>query len=150
MPAPTQPPPLPPPVLASTIPPPPPVPDPPPPRARRPVSVLRRSLFGLAASVALAVFGIVPLLGLPGVLPLGIADFVLGGVLGTNPLARLSDSSWAAAIVVTLLAPVPIAPVLALLAWRRPSLHAGLAWLAAFGTAAIWSLVVAFGVLLAR
>ena len=138
-----------PPVLAPPLPPPPPAPGRVPPPARRPASVLRRGLAGLGVSVALAVLGIVPFLGLPGVLPLGIADAVLGGVLKTNPLARLSDSSWAAAIVVTVLAPVPIAPVLALLAWRRPALHAGLAWLVACGAAAFWSLAVAFVVLLA-
>jgi hypothetical protein len=110
---------------------------------------VKRFFVGLAVSIALAVLGIVPLLGLPGVLPLGVADMILHGVKGTGTLTRFGDSAWAAAIVVTLLAPVPIAPVLALVTWRRPALQVGLAWVLAFGVAALWALGVAFVVLLA-
>ena len=73
------------------------------------------------------------------------ADFGVGGVLGRDPVERWGGRSWVAAVLVTPLAPVPIAPVLAQLAWRRPSLHARLAWLVAFGAAALWSPVGRFG-----
>lgn len=125
-------------------------PPPAPAAARTPASVLRRSLLGLAVSVAMAVVGIVPLVGLPGVLPLTIADLVISTVKGTSALARFADSSWAAAIVVTVLGPLPIAPVLAFVTWRKPGLPGSTAWSLAFASAGVWSLLVAFVLLLAR
>ncbi|MCL4809004.1 MAG: hypothetical protein KJ062_14645 [Thermoanaerobaculia bacterium] len=117
---------------------------------RRPVSVLRRSLVGLVVSVAIAIVGVVPFVGLPGVVPLMVADLVISTVKGTSALSRLTDSSWAAALFVTVLGPLPIAPVLAFVTWKKPALPGAVAWTAAFAAAGAWSLAVAFVLLLAR
>ena len=127
----------------------PPVPGPPAPPSRPPASVLRRALVGLGVSAALAFFGVVPLVGLPGLVPVAVADFAISTVKGTSPLAALRDSSWAAALFVTILGPIPIAPTLALVTWRRPRLPGAVAWLLAFGVAGAWALGVAFALLLA-
>lgn len=142
-----------PPVLPPVLPPLPPVPAPPAPHPSpaQPAAASpgRRFLFGLGVSVGLAVFGIVPLVGMPGLVPLGIADTLIELVKGTSPLARMRESSWGAAAVVSILWPVPIAPTLALVTWRRPRLQGAVAWLLAFGVAGAWSLGVAFAILLA-
>ena len=127
----------------------PPAPPGPHPSSALPASPGRRFLVGLGVSAGFAVFGIVPLVGMPGLVPLGIADAIIELVKGSSPLTRMRASSWGAALVVALLWPVPIAPAVALLTGLRPALRAVYVWLLAFGVAALWALGVAFAVLLA-
>jgi hypothetical protein len=151
--------------MTGELPPPPPPPPPrvppvlapPLPRARRfapapprpPASPRKRFLVGLAASAAFAAVGTFLLVGLPGVVPLAIANTVLGVVRGTDPMKAMRESAWGAALVVTLLSPVPFAPALAFFTFRNPTgppaRHVILAGLVAFA----WATVVAFAVLLA-
>ncbi len=138
-----------PPVLAPPVPAPPLSASPAPPAPRAPASVRRRALTGLGVSAALAFFGVVPFVGLPGLVPVALADFAISTVRGSSPLAALRESSWAAALFVTILGPIPIAPTLALITWKRPHLQGAFAWLLAFGVAGAWSLGVSLAILLA-
>lgn len=131
----------------------------PPPPARRgwrlkaptplpPASPLKRFLLGLAVSLVLGAVGTFALLGMPGLLPLGIANVAIQVAGGPDRLTALRESSWGAALWVTLLWGVPFAPALALFTWRRPRALPALAWLFAFGAAFVWALGLAFWTLL--
>lgn len=121
-----------------------------PPAPRPPASPLRRFLAGLAVSVVLGSAGTFLLLGMPGLLPLSIANAAIVLAGGPDRLAAFRDSSWGAALWVTLLWGVPFAPILALLTWRRPRAEPVIAWLLAFALTFAWAVAVAFCVLLAR
>lgn len=120
------------------------------PRAPRPpASARRRFLVGLAVSLPLGAAGTVLLVGMPGLVPLYVANATLSVFTGHDQLTRLRESAWGAALLVTLLWPLPFAPALAGFTKLRPDAPGAVAWLLAFAVTTIWAVGVAFAVLLA-
>ncbi len=64
--------------------------------------------------------GIIPGMGLPGGLMLGIADRFFVNTTGSTVLRAIGESAWPLAIVVTVLLPLPLVPALRLVSrWRN-------------------------------
>lgn len=128
----------------------PPRPAPPVQGAPRPVATpWRRFLAGLAVSLPLGAASTVLLVGMPGLVPLFVANAALTVLTGHDRLTALRESAWGATLLVTALWPVPFAPALAGFTKLRPRAPAFVAWLLAFAVTSLWAVAVAFAVLLA-
>ncbi len=81
-----------------------------------PVSPRRRALF---TTGLLMLLGIMPGMGIPGGLMLGVADRFVIAFTGSTALRAIGETAWPLSLIVTVLLPLPLLPVLSWVArWR--------------------------------
>lgn len=86
--------------------------------------------------------GIVPGMGLPGGLMLGVADRFIIAWQGSTALRAIGETAWPLSLIVTVLLPLPLLPVLSWVArWPRAGVGARLL--------TVLSLLFAWGVAIA-
>jgi hypothetical protein len=89
----------------------------------------------------LMLFGIMPGMGIPGGLMLGVADRFVIAYTGSTALRAIGETAWPLSLIVTVLLPLPLLPVLRWVGrWRR----AGVGWrlLAVLGALSVWGVAL--------
>jgi hypothetical protein len=108
------------------------------------VSPRRRAL---VTTGALMLLGIMPGMGIPGGLMLGIADRVIIAWRGSTALRAIGETAWPLSLIVTVLLPLPLLPALSWVGrWSRAGV--GVRLLAVLGVLFAWGLLLALGGLL--
>lgn len=88
-------------------------------------------------------FGLMPGMGIPGGLMLGLADRVIIAQTGSTALRAIGTTAWPLALIVTVLLPLPLLLVLpAVSRWRTTGV--ALRLVAVLGTLLVWGVVVSF------
>ncbi len=106
--------------------------------APTPMSPRRRALF---TTGLLMLLGIMPGMGIPGGLMLGIADRFFIAWTGSTVLRAIGETAWPLSLIVTVLLPLPLVPVLSWVSgWRRAGV--GLRLLAVLGTLTTWGVLL--------
>jgi hypothetical protein len=88
-------------------------------------------------------FGVMPGMGIPGGLMLGLADRVIIAQTGSTALRAIGTAAWPLALIVTVVLPLPLLLVLpAVSRWRTAGV--GLRLVTVLGTLLLWGVVVSF------
>ena len=91
--------------------------------------------------------GVIPGMGIPGGLMLGVADRFIIAWTGATALRAIGEEAWPLAIVVTLLLPLPLVPALGWVArWPRAGVAQRL--LAVLFVIFVWGVMLSLGALL--
>ena len=102
------------------------------------VSPRRRGLF---ITGLLMLVGIMPGMGIPGGLMLGLADRFFIAFNGATALRAIGETAWPLAMIVTVLLPLPLVPLLSWVSgWR--SAGVGLRLAAVLGLLLVWGVVI--------
>jgi hypothetical protein len=81
-----------------------------------PSSPRRRAVFTTAMLMAL---GVMPGMGIPGGLMLGVADRLIIAWTGATALRAIGETAWTLSLIVTVLMPLPLLPALSWVSrWR--------------------------------
>jgi len=103
-----------------------------------PVSPRRRALF---TTGLLMLLGLMPGMGIPGGLMLGVADRVVIAFTGSTALRAIGEAAWPLSLIVTVLLPLPLLPTLSWVArWRSGGV--GLRLFGVLATLFAWGLVL--------
>lgn len=85
--------------------------------------------------------GIMPGMGIPGGLMLGLADRIVIASTGSTALRAIGETAWPLALLVTVLLPLPLLPVLSWVGrWSRAGV--GLRLLAVLGALSVWGVAL--------
>lgn len=102
------------------------------------VSPKRRGLF---ITGLLMLVGIMPGMGIPGGLMLGLADRFFIAFNGGTALRAIGDTAWPLAMIVTVLLPLPLVPLLTWVSrWRSAGVGVRLA--AVLGMLLVWGVLI--------
>lgn len=103
-----------------------------------PVSPRRRALF---TTGLLMLLGIMPGMGIPGGLLLGVADRFVIAFTGSTALRAIGETAWPLSLIVTVLLPLPLLPVLSWVSrWRTGGV--GLRLFGVLVSLFVWGLVL--------
>jgi hypothetical protein len=90
----------------------------------------------------LMVLGVMPGMGIPGGLMLGIADRFFIAFNGATALRAIGETAWPLSIIITLLMPLPLLPVLSWVSrWKGGGV--GTRLFAVLGALFLWGLLLA-------
>ncbi len=99
----------------------------------------RRALF---TTGLLMLIGIMPGMGIPGGLMLGVADRFFIAFTGATALRAIGEAAWPLSLIITVLLPLPLLPVLSWVSrWR--SVGVGMRLFAVLCTLFAWGLLLA-------
>ncbi len=102
------------------------------------MSPRRRALF---TTGLLMLLGIMPGMGIPGGLMLGIADRFFIAWTGSTVLRAIGETAWPLSLIVTVLLPLPLVPVLSWVSrWRRAGV--GMRLFAVLGSLGVWGVLL--------
>lgn len=103
-----------------------------------PTSPTRRALF---ITGMLMLLGVIPGMGIPGGLMLGVADRFVLAYTGSTALRAIGQTAWTLSMLVTVLLPLPLLPVLSWVGrWKTTSV--GVRLFAVLGLIFLWGLLL--------
>lgn len=103
-----------------------------------PPSPRRRALF---TTGMLMLLGVMPGMGIPGGLLLGVADRFFIAFSGSTALRAIGEAAWPLSLIVTVLLPLPLLPALSWVSrWRTTSV--GLRLFAVLCLVFVWGLLL--------
>ncbi len=103
-----------------------------------PASPRRRALF---TTGLLMLLGIMPGMGIPGGLMLGVADRFFIAFTGATALRAIGETAWPLSLIITVLLPLPLLPVLSWVSrWRSGGV--GLRLFAVLVALSVWGLLL--------